>query len=268
MAEKLIININSADLETLRKLPGIGKSFAERIIQGRPYSRIEDLLEIQGVGKARFERIKSQVEVPGIQILESDLELEQPDLAISEDGRDQDLSVVGAREGLEKLSEEAIAPKPKSVPIRKTLSRAETLWLVFGVGLITILLSVITTLVIIGGINNTLDFNQLQSIEEIDTGLVSLEQQLVDLSADLDSVDRRVQPLEGLSGRMVIVEEEVGSMGGDVEETLLTVEAMQTELDFILNETARLSERIQKFDSFLEGLEELLSVISSPEFVE
>jgi competence protein ComEA len=268
MAEKLIVNINSADIDALQQLPGIGKSIAERIIEGRPYLRVDDLLEIPGVGKARFERIKSHFEIPGIQTLDTELELDKSESLISEDGRDQDLSIERIRQGLEKMSPEPKPPKPKRTLIRKTLSRVETLWLVFGVGFITILLSVITTLVIMGGINNTLDFNRLQSIQDIESNLADLERQLVDLSADLESVDRRVQPLEGLSGRMVSVEEELGSIQGDVGEALFAVGTMQTELDFILTETTRLSERVIRFDNFLEGLEELMRAISNSELVE
>jgi hypothetical protein len=268
MAEKLTVNINSADIDALQQLPGIGKSFAERIIAGRPYLRVEELLEIQGLGNARFKRIMSHIEVSVIQTLDTELVLDESEPHISEDGRDQDLSTEMARRDLEKMGVEPKLPKPKKPPFQKTLSRAETLWLVFGVGFITILLSVITTLVIIGGINNTLDFNRLQSIQEIDTSLANLEQQFVDLSADLESVDRRLQPLEGLSGRMVSVEEEVGTISGDVEATLVAVETIQTELDFIMTETTRLSERVVKFDNFLDGLEELMRSISNTEFVE
>jgi competence protein ComEA len=268
MAEKLIVNINSADKDTLQQLPGVGKSLAERIIEGRPYLRVDDLLEIPGVGKARFERLRPHLEIPGIQTVDTELEFDQSESLISEDGRDQDLSIERIRQGLEKLTPEPKTAKPKRAPIRNTLNRVETLWLVFGVGFITILLSVITTLVIMVGINNTLDFNRLQSIQDIDSNLADLERQLVNLSTDLESVDRRLQPLEGLSGRMVSVEEELGSIQGDVDATLFAVGAMQTELDFILTETTRLSERVVKFDNFLDGLEELMRVISDTELVE
>ena len=43
MAEKLVVNVNDADIETLQQLPGIGEFLAERIIEGRPFSQVEDL---------------------------------------------------------------------------------------------------------------------------------------------------------------------------------------------------------------------------------
>ena len=67
---------------------------------------------------------------------------------------------------------------------------------------------------------------------------------------------------------MVSVEGELGSVQADVDEALFTVGTMQTELDFILTETTRLSEQVVRFDNFLVGLEELMRAISDTELVE
>jgi len=55
------ININSATLGELDKLPGVGEVTAQKIILGRPYQTIEELKERKIVGKALFERIKEIV---------------------------------------------------------------------------------------------------------------------------------------------------------------------------------------------------------------
>jgi competence protein ComEA len=262
MAEKLLVNLNEADLESIQQLPGIGKSLAARIMNGRPFQQVDDLLEVPGLGNARYERILPHLEIPETEQVDSDLQLDSFELITSEDGKDRQPG--SAAEELPR----AVLPKSKMAPVRKTLSRAETLWLVFGVGFIAIILSVVTTLVIMAGINDTLDFNRLQSIQSIDTNLSDLERQLVDLSAGLESVDRRLEPLEGLSGRMVGVEEEIGSIQTDVEDALFVVGTMQTELDLVLTETIRLSDQVVRFDNFLDGLSELMSVISETEIVE
>jgi competence ComEA-like helix-hairpin-helix protein len=268
MDEKLIVNLNEADLETIQQLPGIGKSLAERIIDRRPYQRVDDLLEVQGVGGARFERIKAQLEIPEMEQVDSDLKLDPFELIVSEDGRDGQPVVEGLDQDKLEAVPQLVQPKSRKVSARKTLSRAETLWLVFGVGFIAIILSVVSTLLIMAGINDTLDFNRLQSIQSMETSLSDLERQLVDLSAGLDSVDRRLEPLEGLSGRMVAVEEEIGLIQTEVEDALFTVGTMQTELDFVLTETVRLSDQVVRFDNFLDGLSELMRVITDTEFVE
>ncbi|MEJ5197957.1 MAG: helix-hairpin-helix domain-containing protein, partial [Anaerolineae bacterium] len=44
-------------------LPGIGPSTAQRIIEGRPYAAVEDLLRVKGIGQATFDKIKGLVTV-------------------------------------------------------------------------------------------------------------------------------------------------------------------------------------------------------------
>lgn len=54
------ININSASLSELDKLDGIGEVKAQAIIEGRPYSSLEDLLNVKGIGNITLQKIKVQ----------------------------------------------------------------------------------------------------------------------------------------------------------------------------------------------------------------
>lgn len=62
-----IININTATVSDFDKLPGIGASKAETIVQYREehgnFNKIEDLKEISGIGEALFEKIKDYITV-------------------------------------------------------------------------------------------------------------------------------------------------------------------------------------------------------------
>lgn len=51
------ISLNSSDSWTLQRLPGIGPALAGRIIAGRPYSAVEELLEVSGIGPATLARL-------------------------------------------------------------------------------------------------------------------------------------------------------------------------------------------------------------------
>lgn len=52
------ININTATSAQLQQLPGIGPSYAEKIIAGRPYASVEDLLKVKGVGEKTLEKLR------------------------------------------------------------------------------------------------------------------------------------------------------------------------------------------------------------------
>ena len=62
-----LININTASVEELDELPGIGPTIAQRIIDYRdangPFQTIEDLLNVSGVGPSTFEQIKDLITV-------------------------------------------------------------------------------------------------------------------------------------------------------------------------------------------------------------
>ncbi len=62
------ININSADLETLMTLPGIGEKRAKDILEfrktlGGKFENIDQIKEVSGIGEGVFEKIKKFIEV-------------------------------------------------------------------------------------------------------------------------------------------------------------------------------------------------------------
>ncbi len=57
------VNINTATLAELDTLPGIGPAMAQRIINGRPYNKPEDILRVPGIGEATFARLKDLITV-------------------------------------------------------------------------------------------------------------------------------------------------------------------------------------------------------------
>ena len=56
-----LIDVNSASLKELESLPGIGPVIAKRIIEGRPYLSVDDLLRVKGIGAKRLEEIRPYV---------------------------------------------------------------------------------------------------------------------------------------------------------------------------------------------------------------
>jgi endonuclease/exonuclease/phosphatase family metal-dependent hydrolase len=58
-----LIDVNSASQAALESLPGIGPVIAARIIAGRPYRRIDDLIRVKGIGPKRLAQIRTLVSV-------------------------------------------------------------------------------------------------------------------------------------------------------------------------------------------------------------
>mgnify|MGYP001799635079 CR=1 FL=1 len=63
-AEKVIININTATVDELVTLPGVGKKLAQRIVEERRERRfdsLEDLERVKGIGKKMLVKLEGRV---------------------------------------------------------------------------------------------------------------------------------------------------------------------------------------------------------------
>lgn len=66
MAERGSIDINTAPVEVLLTLPGIGEARAKAIIAYRerhPFKSIDELMQIDGIGKKIFEKLKDRLSI-------------------------------------------------------------------------------------------------------------------------------------------------------------------------------------------------------------
>ena len=67
LKEARVVDINAATMEELQTIPGIGESYAARIIEYRNahggFEYESDLLNVEGIGEKKLEKIKEYIRI-------------------------------------------------------------------------------------------------------------------------------------------------------------------------------------------------------------
>jgi comEA protein len=65
----IVVNLNTASLEELQYLPGVGETRARAILAARQarggFKSVDDLMEVKGIGPASLERLRPHARVSG-----------------------------------------------------------------------------------------------------------------------------------------------------------------------------------------------------------
>ena len=61
------VNLNTATVEQLQTLPGVGPSIAKRILDHRTkngkFNKIDEILNVKGIGEKKFQKMKDRLAV-------------------------------------------------------------------------------------------------------------------------------------------------------------------------------------------------------------
>lgn len=158
-------------------------------------------------------------------------------------------------------------PAPPEPPIAETLSALRkpiNPWLAAGVvGLITLFLSVCLSLSILGAANGGLRYGSKNQVLLMESEIAGLTAQLNEQEQDLAGLRSRLQTLEALDSRVGSVEQESTVISQEIEAQASEVQAMREELQAAQDELKKMAAGSQDFQTFLQGLAELLSKLQS-----
>ncbi|MFN2147584.1 MAG: helix-hairpin-helix domain-containing protein, partial [Anaerolineales bacterium] len=240
----LQVDINRAAVEALVELPGIGDELANRIISRRPFHHLEELLGVPGIGQKGIERLR-------------------PYLQFSQDSGSEAPEKIPAGPAAHKGGGSTMGRREPGRPGAngRDVWRPSLMWTLIGTGLASIVLSVILSLAILAAINGTLSIERNEQVRLLGQQAAAVQGRVDELSSSIDSIETRLQAVEGLSGRMTTLENEFAGVRNEMDSARAELEGVKSSLTTLTEQMGSLESRVSVFDAFLRGLQRILQEV-------
>ncbi len=155
----------------------------------------------------------------------------------------------------------ASVPALTKTPSPAPFNRSSMLWLLAGTSFASVIAAVLATLLVLVLVNGTLRIDRHEGILALNSQVQTLAADLEVLEGNLNTAQEKLAALEGLSGRMTLVESGIESIQGQVDQAAEDVTRMQTAVVALEDTTSELTGRVGIFDMFFDGLQDLLGSV-------
>lgn len=243
---------NTAQLDDLVRLPGVGRVLAERIIAHRPYETTDSLRRVPGLGGATLLRIEPYLNVD----TEAEVELSE--------GFGDD-----SAEGERRVEVGEDAPSKKTKPAQKIeVTQAGLLWMLAGTFVLSVVVAVGLSLAILAGINRTLNVGEHAVVQRMGDEISQLQLDLDSFAGRVEGISRRMEAVEGLSGRVGAMEREFADLETEVGQAMVEMDDIRVLMERISTDLEAVEEQVGTFLRFLTGLNDVLSELPLPQSVD
>jgi hypothetical protein len=264
-----LINLNTAHIDYVMTLPGVGPSLAERIVAERPFDSLDDLLRVPGVGPTLLDKIQPLVTLTDDETIQEEGQTERGFILV-DDPEPMEEEQIPPWEGSptyetdpspeaeEELPADGMDIPPERAIIAidaepseekpekevKYVRRGEVFFIAAVTSLLSFVLAVILTLGTIAILNGGLRFASSAQVAEFTRRLDGLS-----LEAEIISDD------------IVELKSDVDQLNNDMSVAVEEITTVTENLDAINSEMERLQANSEAFETFISGLRNLLNDI-------
>jgi hypothetical protein len=214
------LDINTANIGELCKLPGVGPALAERISATRPFVDLDDLTRVKGLGPVFIDKLAVYIEDSFTAESDESFDVDEIVSEVEED----DLPVDG-----ELYSEEDSEVSPAYSEKSVSINRGQVLMMVLGGSFLALLLAVIFTFSILAGLNGgNLRFSSRAESNYLGNRLDGINAQLTILEDDIAGLRTRLDNLEMLGNRISAAENTLETLNAEFEILQIQNDDVQT----------------------------------------